>query len=158
MKRLGLFATAVLVALVGCRRETRRPRPPAYLETLAASKMPAPGTPGPYDGVAWGISEGARLYTQMNCSGCHFHGGGGMGPALMDRTWLYGGDDADVFATILLGRPNGMPSFRSKLTDDQAWQLVAYVRSLSGRAPKQAGAARDDHMSATMGPGRASSR
>ena len=31
-----------------------------------------------------------------------------------------------------------MPSFRGKIPDDQIWQLVAYVRSLSGHAPKDA--------------------
>jgi cytochrome c oxidase cbb3-type subunit 3 len=144
----------VAILLVSCRRETRKPRPPAYMETLAENAMPMPGTPGPYDGNAWAIGEGGRLYTQMNCSGCHFHGGGGIGPALMDQAWIYGGDDANIFASILLGRPNGMPSFRSKLTDDQAWQLVAYVRSLSGRASSQAAPARDDHMSVTPGPAR----
>lgn len=153
MKTAFVLALAAL-AVVACRRETRKNRPPAYLETLAADAMPAPGTPGPYDENAYAIGEGARLFTQMNCVGCHFHGGGGMGPALMDRAWLYGGDDANIFASILLGRPNGMPAFRSRLTDDQAWQLVAYVRSLSGRAPSQAAPARDDHMSVTAGPGR----
>jgi cytochrome c oxidase cbb3-type subunit 3 len=153
MRRRTLLVLAA-IALASCRRETRKPRPPAYTETLGETAMPMPGTPGPYDGNAWAIGEGGRLFSQMNCSGCHFHGGGGIGPALMDQAWIYGGDDANVFASILLGRPNGMPAYRSKLTDDQTWQLVAYVRSLSGRAPSQAAPARDDHMSVTPGPAR----
>lgn len=30
------------------------------------------------------------------------------------------------------GRPNGMPSFRGRIPEGQAWELVAYVRSMSG--------------------------
>ena len=56
----------------------------------------------------------------------------------MDDQWIYGSAPDAIFATIMNGRPNGMPSFRGRLTEAQAWQLVAYVRSLSGLAPKQA--------------------
>jgi cytochrome c oxidase cbb3-type subunit 3 len=118
----------------------------------ASAPLPAPGTPGPYVGNAWAMGEGQRLYSQMNCVGCHSHGGGGMGPPLMDGKWLYGADDASVFTTIVGGRPNGMPAYRGRLSDDQVWQLVSYVKSLSGRASKLAAGARDDHMSVRPGP------
>ena len=36
-------------------------------------------------------------------------------------------------ATIVEGRPNGMPSFGGRIPDEQVWQLVAYVRSMSGQ-------------------------
>ena len=45
---------------------------------------------GPYEGNAYAVSEGKRLYNQFNCSGCHFQGGGGIGPPLMDAEWIYG--------------------------------------------------------------------
>lgn len=69
----------------------------------------------------------------MNCVGCHAHGGGAMGPALMDDEWRYGGSMTAIVATIDQGRPNGMPSWRGKLTPQQMWQLAAYVRSLSAQ-------------------------
>src|SRR5204862_335278 len=72
----------------------------------------------------------------MNCAGCHAHGGGGMGPPLMDDEWRYGGSMDEIAATILDGRPNGMPSFRGRITEDQAWQLAAFVRALSAQ-PRQ---------------------
>jgi cytochrome c oxidase cbb3-type subunit 3 len=100
------------------------------------------------------MNEGQRLYAQMNCVGCHAHGGGGMGPALMDGRWIYGFDDASTFESIVNGRPNGMPAFRPRLSDDQAWQLVAYVKSLGGNASKAVAAVRDDHMALTPGPAR----
>ena len=42
-----------------------------------------------------------------------------------------------------------MPSWRSKLTQDQIWQLAAYVRSLVGLEPMDAVSARADSMSNT---------
>jgi cytochrome c oxidase cbb3-type subunit 3 len=101
-----------------------------------------------YNGNAWAIAEGKRLYTQFNCIGCHANGGGGIGPALMDDEWIYGFDAANIFGTIVEGRPNGMPSFRGKITDDQIWQIVAYVESMSGHSPLDSLPGRSDHMSA----------
>ena len=69
-----------------------------------------------------------------------------MGPALMDSKWIYGSKPEQIFATIVEGRPNGMPSFRGKLPDYQVWQLVAYVRSLSGNVSSNAAPGRDDDM------------
>jgi cytochrome c oxidase cbb3-type subunit 3 len=111
-----------------------------------------PGASGPYAANAWGMNDGQRLYGQMNCVGCHAHGGGGMGPPLMDGRWFYGFDDAAIFESIVNGRPNGMPAFRARLADDQAWQLVAYVKSLGGNASKSVASVRDDHMALTPGP------
>ena len=69
-----------------------------------------------------------------------------MGPPLMDDIWIYGSDPASVFATIVEGRPNGMPAWRGRIPNYQVWRLVAYVRSMSGLASKDASPARDDHM------------
>jgi cytochrome c oxidase cbb3-type subunit 3 len=69
-----------------------------------------------------------------------------MGPALMDAQWLYGSEPAQVAASIVDGRPNGMPPFRDRIPEPQVWQLVAYLRSLSGLAPQYGVSARSDHM------------
>jgi len=45
----------------------------------------------------------------------------------MDDEWIYGFEPVNIFATIVEGRPNGMPSFRNRIPDYQVWQLVAYV-------------------------------
>lgn len=65
----------------------------------------------------------------------------------MDDEWRYGGRIDQIAATIAEGRPNGMPAWRDKLTDEQIWQLAAYVRSLSGQQRKDAVSARADSMS-----------
>lgn len=154
-------ALALAVMLGGCEREARHatgdpaPAPP----TIAASPdtiFPG-GAPLPpldpraqaYIGNAAAIAKGQQLYTWMNCVGCHSHGGGGMGPPLMDDKWRYGGRIDQVATSIYEGRPNGMPAWRNKLTQEQIWPLAAYVLSLSGQAPKDAVSARADTMSNT---------
>jgi cytochrome c oxidase cbb3-type subunit 3 len=97
-------------------------------------------------------SDGQALYELMNCSGCHAHGGGGMGPPLLDKKWFYGSDPQAVYISILEGRPNGMPSYRGRLPDYQIWEIVGYVRSLSGLASKNAASGREDHMNTTLPP------
>ena len=148
---------ALMVMLIGsaaCERETRdfRPLPPGN-ETMQATRLtdlqpgspsPPPDVPSPYRNNAWALSEGKRLYAWFNCVGCHHEGGGGIGPALMDHRWIYGSRPDQIFSTIVQGRPNGMPSFAGRSPDQQVWQLVAYVESLSGNVPKDAAPSRND--------------
>ncbi len=77
------------------------------------------------------VLEGKALYNAHNCSGCHSNGGGGMGPGFLDADWIYGGRLEDIHATLVEGRPAGMPSWKGKLTDDEMWKIAAYVRSMS---------------------------
>jgi cytochrome c oxidase cbb3-type subunit III len=147
------------LALAGCAREERRNSQPPESAPAGESPdtiFPGGGSPPPldpraalYDNNAPAIAEGQNLYTQMNCVGCHSHGGGGMGPALMDDEWRYGGRIDQIVTSITEGRPNGMPSWRNKLTPDQIWKIAAYVRTMSGQPSKDAVSSRADAMSAT---------
>jgi cytochrome c oxidase cbb3-type subunit 3 len=151
---VALFLTLSLVA--ACKREERRFRdtsrsPSADNAVTMSSLQPGPavieaGMRNPYDDNAYAVSEGKQLFDQMNCSGCHSHGGGGIGPPLTDDEWIYGSDPQNIFATIVEGRPNGMPTFRGKLSNNQVWELVAYVRALGGFQGKAIRTTRDDHM------------
>jgi cytochrome c oxidase cbb3-type subunit III len=156
-----LALALVVLALAACDREERRfvqpltrPDPRAQASSAPALQpgekgdgLRAAAAAGGFDeGNAYEQQQGKRWFRWYNCVGCHSHGGGGMGPALMDENWIYGSDPDSIFATIMEGRPNGMPSFRGRVTEGQAWQLVAYVRSLSGIAPKQAEPNRGDEM------------
>ena len=152
-----LFAVGLGILVLSCKREDRgfRVEPPAVdsLISVRESELQPGGyvtnTPikNDYEENANAMSEGQRLYTQFNCVGCHAHGGGGMGPPLMDDKWIYGSNPEQVFATIIQGRPNGMPSFGGKIADYQVWELAAYVRSMSGLASKDAAPGRTDHIS-----------
>jgi cytochrome c oxidase cbb3-type subunit III len=108
-------------------------------------KSPATKRPD-LDQNAYAMSEGKRLFSWMNCSGCHGNGGGDKGPPLMDEHWIYGSAPEQIFDTIVQGRPNGMPAYRGRIPDAQVWQLVAYVRSISGLASHSAAPGRNEHM------------
>ena len=158
--RNSLVPLLLVAALCACDREERQSRGKPVSETVptaspdtvfvATQKLP-PLDPRAksYERNASAIAEGQRLYNWMNCAGCHFHGGGGMGVALMDDKWRYGGRIDQIVASIAEGRPNGMPAWRGKLTEQQMWQIAAYVRSLSGQVPKDAVSARADETSNT---------
>jgi cytochrome c oxidase cbb3-type subunit 3 len=64
----------------------------------------------------------------------------------MDSQWIYGSRAENIFQTIAEGRPNGMPAFGRKINADQIWQLVAYVRSMSGLLRKDVAPGRTDDM------------
>ena len=158
MNARGAVALALVFLLAACQREQRRfsevapssgrPRSVPQTQLTAGGTSPAAMARNPYEDNAWAVSEGKRLYQAYNCNGCHANGGGGMGPALMDARWIYGGEPQNVYATIVEGRPNGMPAFGGKIPDQQVWQLVAYVRSMSGHVRGDVRPGRDDHMRA----------
>jgi len=78
------------------------------------------------------IEAGQALFTgKLGCYGCHGQdGGGGMGPALNDGEWVYGGEAVDIYESTAHGRPNGMPPYE-EASDEEIWQVVAFVQSLS---------------------------
>ena len=149
-----LLALALVVSLCGCDREERQTRGKPLAETIPASASLSRSAAldpraAAYERNASAIAKGQQLFAWMNCGGCHSHGGGGMGPALMDDKWLYGGRIDQIAASIMEGRPRGMPAWKDRLTEQQMWQLAAYVRSLSGQVRKDAVSARADEMSNT---------
>jgi cytochrome c oxidase cbb3-type subunit 3 len=159
MSRTLLAVGLLALALVACEREKRDFRPSrassgesevVALSSLSPGETPPVATSSPkakeYENNAYHLGEGKRLFQWFNCSGCHANGGGGSGPALMDDKWLYGGRIENIVSTIREGRPNGMPSFRGKIPDDQIWEIAAYVRSLSGNVPTDAAPSRNDDM------------
>ncbi|HEX3699705.1 MAG TPA: cytochrome c [Phenylobacterium sp.] len=157
----GWSAAALLAAsapLAGCQREYRDLSPPPetaprYVEISdlrPGGEPPPPADPRDrqFEGNAFHIANGQRYFQWFNCTGCHANGGGGIGPALIDQKWRYGGRIEQIYASIAQGRPNGMPSFGGKIPPGEIWELAAYVRALSGQANKLAAPSRPDAMSA----------
>jgi cytochrome c oxidase cbb3-type subunit III len=151
----------MLASLAGCDRESRRYKElpaSANRETGVRVTSLQPGmaqqqarVSSPYQGNAWGIGEGKRLYSAYNCSGCHaVNGGGAIGPALIDDKWIYGAEPDQIYATISQGRPDGMPSFGGHVTTQQIWQLVAYVQALSGQVEASIATSRNDDQMAAL--------
>ena len=149
MKRLSLLIVSLGLGIARCDAASAQQSHSAHPNQSAASTAVPPISLGgfaPGGGtLVHGISKigeeyakspehieaGKQLFQAMNCTGCHSNGGGGFGPALMDKTWIYGGSVENIASTIVEGRPNGMPSFRSLLPMEQVWELAAYVKSLS---------------------------
>jgi cytochrome c oxidase cbb3-type subunit 3 len=146
----------MFLGLGGCQEERRgeaggRPGelavtvPPGEIAGLPGKVWLNPGpaasptfqVKNPYSGDLVALSEGKRLYAWYKCSECHGpNGGGAIGPILRDTNWIYGGDSASIYESIMEGRPHGMPTWQGIIPEDAAWKLVAYVESLAqGKSP-----------------------
>lgn len=148
-------ATCCLLLVTACQREKREMRPSPTRVVVFGDVAPeseiVPGgsknssaPENPYEGTAYGISEGQRLFAWYNCTGCHANGGGGIGPPLMKDIWIYGNTSGNMFNSIVKGRSNGMPVWGGKIPEYQVWQLVTYIRSLNNLEPKSATPTRPD--------------
>ena len=106
-------------------------------EHLRPGQMPPRGVVlrNPYAGNASAIATGAKLFVSYNCADCHgADGSGAMAPSLADGRWHFGGDDGEIFESIYVGRPEGMPAWGSLIAPDQIWILATYVKSLEKNA------------------------
>ena len=140
MKNIMMLAAIILASIVlACNQQQDPPAPPmSGLPDLDIPVGPPPGPhkalnlpTDPYIGDPVATQEGRQLFVEYNCAGCHgTHGGGGMAPSLRDRIWIYGDDDAHIFASIAQGRGSGMPAWGTKLPEEQIWKIVAYIKSL----------------------------
>jgi mono/diheme cytochrome c family protein len=87
------------------------------------------------------LAEALRLY-EKNCLTCHGAKGKGDGPAIgfieSSPTDISAPElqsrmtDGEIFWKITEGR-NPMPSFKKKLSENERWKLVHFVRSLKVR-------------------------
>lgn len=91
------------------------------------------------------IAAGGKVFAD-HCAECHGDEGKGDGmmaedmdplpPNLTDHEWKHGDTDGEIFAVIRDGTKDGMKKFGRKLTPDQIWQLVTYIRSIGPAAQK----------------------
>ena len=88
----------------------------------------------PYEGDKKAVATGGQLFIVYNCLDCHgAEGSGAMGPSFQDGRWHFGGSPGEVFESIYQGRPDGMPAWGGRISNDQIWMLTAYVRSLASK-------------------------
>jgi mono/diheme cytochrome c family protein len=95
----------------------------------------------PFAGDQEATKKGAELF-QTNCASCHGATGVGDGPAGMALTpkprnltafadYKYGKGDLGIFRSIKHGIDGGgMTGWADRMTDDESWQVVNYVRTL----------------------------
>ena len=105
-----------------------------YDQHIFAGGLAPPGDTtlrNPFAGKPLLAEEGRKLFSAMNCDGCHGAGGEGwVAPSLNDGRWRYGGSDAAIFQSIYYGRPKGMPAFGGMLAPEVVWRLEMYIRLL----------------------------
>ena len=143
-----------LVLVTGClwaqeKKESAPPAEPAATEPAA----PHPATitteekalKNPVKFTEVSVERGKKMYVTQ-CALCHGDKGDGKGElgadmkltipdftkpeSLKDRT------DGELFAIIGAGK-DPMPAQGSRLTETHRWNLVNYVRSLSGKVPEK---------------------
>jgi cytochrome c oxidase cbb3-type subunit III len=151
-RALVISLAAGLLGSCGGRESAPEPSASWLAEPLAAIQVSnlvagptneAPEVENPFAEDPNALTQGRQLYTSFNCLGCHgAAGGGGIGPPLADDDWIYGGSDANIYATIIQGRPNGMPAFGPMMSGAAVWKLAAYVKSL--RQETESGVSRRD--------------
>ena len=121
------------VATIGLAGQTKKAEP-----KKTAIKNPVASTPQ-------SIAAGQALF-QKYCRFCHGADAKGDGPQapkdthppnLTDDKWDHGSTDAEIFANIKdgIGPKLDMKGFNSKLTPQEMWSIVNYIRSLG---PKDA--------------------
>lgn len=103
----------------------------------AAASNPVPATPE-------SIATGQQLFL-ANCVPCHGASGRGDGPLAAFLNWpqanmdltahLYQHSDGDLYWWIKKGKAGTpMPGFEGRLSDEEVWHLVNYLRTLDQRS------------------------
>src|SRR3954469_23733355 len=115
MHRLAFISMAVLLPLMA-QHEGKEEKP----------KHPFLGDPS-------AIAAGRKLFAG-GCAACHgAEGQGGRGPNLRERIYWHPVDEETMYRVIQKGIPaGGMPA--AHLGEDETWQVVAFVRSLTAPA------------------------
>ncbi len=138
---LGLLGLAGTAASQSSPQTNTAPSPAELLNVPVTKIFPgdvnlAPKLTSPVADDAGAAERGRKYFANFNCVGCHAdNGGGGMGPALSNRDFIYGGSAENIYLTIAQGRPNGMPAWGNLLPSNVIWDLAAYVQSIS-QAPE----------------------
>jgi PQQ-dependent dehydrogenase (methanol/ethanol family) len=106
-----------------------------FSSRLHAQEDRAEAQKNPLAGTAETVAAGQTLYNQA-CVACHgTDARGDRGPSLASGTFSHGGADGEIFINIRSGiRGTQMPGF-GQFSSDQIWQVVTYLRSLSGSSP-----------------------
>ena len=145
----------ILVLAAGClwAQEQKETPPPTGAATTAAPAAPHPATISAEDKarknpIKFGevsVDRGKKIYATQ-CALCHGDKGNGKGElasdmkltlpdftkpdTLKDRT------DGELFTIIGTGQ-DPMPPQAGRMTDERRWNLVNYLRALSGKVPEK---------------------
>ncbi len=98
-----------------------------------------PETKGPFPYTRKSIAAGKKYYL-VNCVECHDQDGTGMGRRDFSGTppadltdpdvWTHGTSAPAIFKSTKDGTSDDMRAFKDKMTDEEIWHTVNFVRSL----------------------------
>jgi mono/diheme cytochrome c family protein len=97
------------------------------LTAIEVAAQDATGTPATAaDPAAVTPIDGAEIFANIGCSGCHGNeGGGGRGPALNGSLALR---DTNVLLKQIFNGGTSMPPFKDALSDEEITALVKFLR------------------------------
>ena len=114
--------------------------------------------PNPVKFTDVSVERGQKIF-KTQCALCHGDKGNGKGelaadmkltvPDFTDPNTLKPRTDGELF-TIIGSGGSTMPSQGSRLTETHRWNLVNYIRSLSGKAPEKATGKEPDENTITV--------
>ncbi len=129
----GAWCVALAALLAACERSnSAMPASVRYPNHVAAGGNQPPAgeikNPLPIDSA--NSADGSKVFSAMNCDGCHGGGAlGWVGPSLVDGRWRYGGTDGALYQSIFYGRPRGMPAYGGVMSPGAIWKAIAYIRA-----------------------------
>lgn len=145
----GIPGTAMEVGFAGILTEEERRQVIAFIKTFAADRFDAAPERAEIGAEKSGsVEKGKEVYQKARCWECHGQEGRGDGPkaaqltddwgfpilpADLTKGWRYKGGNAvrDIFTRFTTGVDGTpMPTFTDALSEEDRWNLAAYVRSL----------------------------
>jgi cytochrome c oxidase cbb3-type subunit 3 len=129
-----VHGTLCVGLLAACDRPDRVPatggiRYPNHV-SAGGSLPPGSDITNPLGTDSANVADGSKIFSSMNCDGCHGGGAlGWVGPSLVDGRWRYGGTDGALFVSIFYGRPRGMPAYGGVMSPGSIWKVVSYIRA-----------------------------
>ncbi len=134
--RLDLRSLVLLACVAACERSNAGgggvPVSVRYPDHVAAggNQPPAIDVKNPIASDSTVVADGSKIFSAMNCDGCHGGGATGwVGPSLVDGRWRYGATDGALFLSIFYGRPRGMPAYGGVMSPGAIWKVIAYIRA-----------------------------
>jgi len=94
----------------------------------------APPAKNPLEGNSDAIRGGMGLY-RARCADCHGVDARGVRAPDITQVWASGRTDAGLFKTIKEGVPGTEMPANPRVQDAEAWQILAYLRTLAAPAP-----------------------
>src|SRR2546427_13068775 len=99
---------------------------------LFAAQAPPPKNP--LEGNADAVRGGMGLY-RARCADCHGMDARGVRAPDITQVWASGRTDAGLFKTVKEGVPGTEMPANPRVQDAEAWQILAYLRTLAAPAP-----------------------